>query len=67
VRNVCGDLAESVECIDTFANPKDSTQTSMCYRINYRHMDRSLTNAEVDSFQFKIRELIEQELHCKLR
>ena len=49
VRHVSNDLAETVECIDTFVHPK-LNKTSKCFRINYRHMDRSLTNQEVDDF-----------------
>ena len=66
VRNVSGDLAETVEMIDTFVHPK-SKRLSQCFRINYRHMDRSLTNEEVDSFQHKLRSLVEEELNCELR
>jgi len=49
IRHVSGDLAETVECIDNFTHPKTGRK-SQCFRINYRHMDRSLTNEEVDTY-----------------
>lgn len=66
VRGTSGDMVEAVECIDTFTHPK-SKQTSKCYRINYRHMDRNLTNDEVDQWQFQLRDKVESELGVKLR
>lgn len=66
VRGISGDLAETVECIDKFVHPKTGRE-SQCFRINYRHMDRSLTNEEVDTFQVKLREAVKSELKCELR
>lgn len=59
-------MAESVELLDIFTHPV-SKRVSRCYRINFRHMDRSLTNEEVDTLQIKIRGLVETELNCDLR
>jgi len=42
IRSVGGCLVESVKCIDSFKNK--SGQESRCYRIMYRHAERSLTN-----------------------
>lgn len=36
--------------VDEFCHPKTQRQ-SKCFRIMYRHMDRNLTNAEVDQVQ----------------
>ena len=47
VRGVAGDLVESVELIDDFTNQKLGKRSN-CFRINYRDMNRSLTNEEVD-------------------
>jgi len=54
---VCGDLAESVELIDQFAHPKTG-KTSWCFRVNYRHMDRTVTNEEIDKYQFELRDAV---------
>lgn len=50
VRDVAGDLVEQVSVVDQFRHPKTQRE-SKCFRIVYRHMDRSLTNEEVDSYQ----------------
>lgn len=44
VRNESGDLAEDIELIDAFYNPKKDRQ-SLCYRISYRSHERNLVNA----------------------
>ncbi|KZT26431.1 phenylalanyl-tRNA synthetase [Neolentinus lepideus HHB14362 ss-1] len=49
-RDVAGDLVEDVKVIDKFTHPK-TNRDSLCYRINYRSMDRSLSNEEVNAIQ----------------
>ena len=66
VRSVAGDLVERVDLIDEFSHPKTGRQ-SHCYRINYRSMDRSLTNAEVDLLQEQVREGAVQKLKLEIR
>ncbi|KAI9281055.1 phenylalanyl-tRNA synthetase [Sporodiniella umbellata] len=39
VRGIAGDIVENVALIDEFTHPK-TNQRSVCYRINYRSMDR---------------------------
>ena len=55
VRNVAGDLAESVTLIDEFAHP-ETGRKSVCYRVTYRSMSRVLTNEEINDLQERVRE-----------
>ena len=66
VRETGGDIIEKVQLVDTFTNKKKQ-KTSKCFRITYRHMERSLTNEETNSIQQKIRESAVQKLNCELR
>lgn len=66
IRGIAGDLVESVELIDEFTNPKTGRR-SECYRINYRSMDRTLTNAEIDALQVQVRSALAQQLKVGLR
>lgn len=66
VREVAGDMVESVRVVDSFTHPKTG-RTSRCYRILYRHMDRTLTNEEVDSIQGIVRERTAKQLGAELR
>ena len=66
VREVAGDLVETLELIDSFVHPKTG-RTSLCYRISYRSMDRSLTNEEIDALQEQVRQLAEERMGVELR
>ena len=66
VREIGKDLVERVECIDTFVNTK-LHKTSKCYRIYYRHMERSLTNEEVNLIQSHLRNELTGRFKCSLR
>lgn len=66
IRDVAGDIAETVELIDVFTHPK-TNRTSHCYRIVYRSMDRSLLNEEIDSLQEKVRVQLVERLNVELR
>jgi phenylalanyl-tRNA synthetase alpha chain len=55
VRDVGGDLVEKVTKVDEFSK---NEKKSLCYRILYRSMDRSLTNEEIDLIQGMVREKV---------
>jgi phenylalanyl-tRNA synthetase alpha chain len=66
IRAVGGDMVEAVEKIDEFIHPK-TQRKSQAYRITWRHMSRTLTDAEVDKMQFEVRDRIGEELGCEVR
>ncbi|CAH0480498.1 unnamed protein product [Peronospora belbahrii] len=66
VRDIAGDMVERVAVVDEFTHPKTQRQ-SKCYRITYRHMDRNLTNSEVDDIQAIVRGKIVKDLGVELR
>lgn len=53
VRNVAGTLVEDVKLVDEFVHPKNGKK-SLCYRVNYRSNERTLTNEEVNELHQKV-------------
>lgn len=64
VRELGGDLIESVNVIDRF---KKNEKVSLAYRIIYRSNDRTLLNEEINDIQEKIRQQIAERFNIELR
>ncbi|XP_069419012.1 phenylalanine--tRNA ligase, mitochondrial isoform X5 [Ovis canadensis] len=61
VRTIGGDLVEKVDLIDKFEHPK-THRTSHCYRITYRHMERTLSQKEVGGIHQAVQEAAVRQL-----
>jgi len=66
VRGIGGDVVEDVQLTDEFVHPKTGRR-SLCYRINYRSLERTLTNAEVNKLHEEVRKELVKELGVELR
>uniref|UniRef100_A0A0B7A5R8 Phenylalanine--tRNA ligase, mitochondrial n=1 Tax=Arion vulgaris TaxID=1028688 RepID=A0A0B7A5R8_9EUPU len=66
VRSVGGELVEQVSLFDEFVHPKTG-QSSHCYRIIYRHMEKTLTQAEVNQVHQQIETSATDQLGVKIR
>ncbi|KAK0674754.1 putative mitochondrial phenylalanyl-tRNA synthetase precursor [Cercophora samala] len=54
VRDVCGDVVEDVVMMDSFTHPKTGRR-SVCYRVNYRSLERTLTNEEANGLHERVK------------
>lgn len=65
-REVCGDVVEDVRLVDEFVHPKTGRK-SMCYRTNYRSLERTLTNEETNELHERFRQQLVEKLGVELR
>ncbi|OTB03380.1 hypothetical protein M426DRAFT_176962 [Hypoxylon sp. CI-4A] len=66
VRSVAGDVVEDVKLVDEFTHPKTGRR-SMCYRINYRSLERTLTNTETNDLHDEVNKVLVQKLGVEIR
>ena len=66
VRGVAGDLVEDVKLFDQFTHPQ-SGRKSFCYRINYRSLERTLTNTEVNKLHDTVTAEMVEKMGVELR
>jgi phenylalanyl-tRNA synthetase alpha chain len=66
VRDTAGNLAEDVKLVDEFVHPT-SGRRSLCYRIVYRSLERTLTNEEVNNIHGEVVARLASELDVELR
>lgn len=66
VRNTAGDAVEDVALIDDFKHPKTGRQ-SLCYRITYRSLEKTLTNEEANALHEQIRQELVTRFGVELR
>lgn len=66
VRGVAGDVVEDVKLSDEFQHPR-SGRKSLCYRINYRSLERTLLNFEVNKLHHEVRKQLAEKMGVELR
>lgn len=66
VRSVAGDVVEDVKLVDEFTHPKTGRR-SMCYRINYRSLERTLTNTETNDLHDEVNKVLVEKLGVEIR
>jgi phenylalanyl-tRNA synthetase alpha chain len=66
VRDIAGDSVEDVKMIDQFTHPKTGRK-SLCYRVNYRSLEKTLTNVETNNYHELVRKALVEKLGVELR
>ncbi|KAL8723066.1 MAG: hypothetical protein Q9225_000537 [Loekoesia sp. 1 TL-2023] len=66
VREVGGDLVKDVRLFDEFQHPT-SGRKSLCYRINYRSLERTLTNKETNGLHERVKTDLVHKLGVEVR
>ncbi|XP_067633547.1 probable phenylalanine--tRNA ligase, mitochondrial [Eurosta solidaginis] len=66
VRSVAGDVVEQISLVDRFKHPKTG-KSSVCFRIVYRHMERTLTQAEANQVHKRIADACAETFQVQIR
>ena len=66
VRGVGGNLVEDVKLVDEFSHPT-SGRKSLCYRINYRSLERTLSNEKVNELHTEVKKRLVEKLGVEVR
>jgi phenylalanyl-tRNA synthetase alpha chain len=66
VRDVAGSIVEDVKLLEEFVHPKTGRK-SLCYRIVYRSLERTLTNEEVTELHKKVEGKLTENLGVEVR
>ncbi|MBE3048132.1 phenylalanine--tRNA ligase [Candidatus Bathyarchaeota archaeon] len=66
VRNVAGDRVEDAALVDQFTHPKTGRR-SLCYRVNYRSLERTLTNKETNEMHAEVRRALVEKHGVEIR
>jgi phenylalanyl-tRNA synthetase alpha chain len=66
VRSAAGDSVEDVTLVDEFSHPKTGRR-SLCYRINYRSLESTLTKEQANDMHDKIRHELVSKFNVELR
>jgi len=69
IRDIGGDLVEEVSLLDKYEDKEKfgEGKISYTYRVIYRHLDRTLTNAEVDVLHKKLEEQTKKDYGAVIR